>query len=355
MNVTASYDGHGRLTAYAQGSTSLAHGYNGLDDRTSTTSGGVTTRFLYDPSGRIIGEYGTSATDVRAEHIWLNPEAGEDGLHGGGDGTGGYTPIAMAQAPTGGTASLHWVHSNHLGVPLLTTDATGTASTPTGHTALGFPGQTRTLADLWYNRYRDYDPTTGRYIQADPIGLEGGSNSYAYALGNPLKNIDPEGLNPAAFFRGAVAAGELISEGAWFLCQRNPAACMATIGGAAVWFNATVNRAWGDANKGNKFCPPVLLRGSGDSGRYGGGIGANPPRNDTGSKCDKEWEDAYKICDTEYNGGRPNPRMTGGTFDRLKCARGFVSRRCGGNRPDYEHDPRKPKSMRPKNWSKGDG
>ena len=127
---------HGRLTAYAQGSTSLTHSYNGLDDRTSTTSGGTaTTRFLFDPSGRIIGEYGASATDVRAEHIWLNPESGEEGLHGGDDGTGGYTPIAMAQAPAGGTASLHWVHSNHLGVPLLTTDATGTAATPTGNIA----------------------------------------------------------------------------------------------------------------------------------------------------------------------------------------------------------------------------
>ncbi len=194
VNVTASYDGHGRLTAYAQGATSLGHGYNGLDDRTSTTSSGVTTRFLYDPSGRIIGEYGANATDVKAEHIWLNPESGEEGLHGGDDGTGGYTPIAMAQAPAGGTASLHWVHSNHLGVPLLTTDATGTASTPTGHTALGFPGQTRTLADLWYNRYRDYDPTTGRYIQADPIGLDGDVNPFGYASANPLKFVDPDGL-----------------------------------------------------------------------------------------------------------------------------------------------------------------
>ena len=115
-------------------------------------------------------------------------------LHGGDDGTGGYTPIAMAQAPAGGTASLHWVHSNHLGVPLLTTDATGATSTPSAYTDLGFPGQTRTLADLWYNRYRDYDPTTGRYIQADPIGLEGDVNPYGYATGNPLSNIDPDGL-----------------------------------------------------------------------------------------------------------------------------------------------------------------
>ncbi len=48
-----------------------------------------------------------------------------------------------------------------------------------------FPGQSRVLPDLYYNRHRDYDPTTGRYIQADPIGLDGGQNSYAYAGGIP--------------------------------------------------------------------------------------------------------------------------------------------------------------------------
>ncbi len=136
-------------------------------------------------------------------------------------------------------------------MPLLTTDATGTASTPTGHTALGFPGQTRTIADLWYNRYRDYDPTTGRYIQADPIGLEGGSNAYAYASGNPLKFIDPDGLNPAAV-RAAVTAGELMGEGMWILCQRNPKACMATIGGAAVSVSNAVNSASGNIRKWTK-------------------------------------------------------------------------------------------------------
>jgi RHS repeat-associated protein len=43
---------------------------------------------------------------------------------------------------------------------------------------------------LHYNRYRYYEPESGRYISADPIGLAGGINLYAYVK-NPLNYIDP--------------------------------------------------------------------------------------------------------------------------------------------------------------------
>jgi RHS repeat-associated protein len=65
-------------------------------------------------------------------------------------------------------------------------------------------GQSRTFSDLYYNRYRDYDPTTGRYIQADPIGLAGGANPYSYAMNNPLRYTDPLGL-AVANTAGAIA------------------------------------------------------------------------------------------------------------------------------------------------------
>ena len=41
------------------------------------------------------------------------------------------------------------------------------------------------------------DPTTGRYVTPDPIGLVGGINLFLYVAGNPVNRVDPSGkLDP---------------------------------------------------------------------------------------------------------------------------------------------------------------
>jgi len=70
-----------------------------------------------------------------------------------------------------------------------------------------FPGQYFDQeTQLHYNYFRDYDASLGRYVQSDPIGINGllellgngftsqDANLYSYVTNNPLSYIDTYGL-----------------------------------------------------------------------------------------------------------------------------------------------------------------
>ncbi|OSI28868.1 RHS repeat-associated core domain-containing protein [Neisseria dumasiana] len=103
---------------------------------------------------------------------------------------------------------------DHLGTPIAATDEKGKTVWEATYKAWGeiehenisdglsinipfrFQGQYYDKeSGLHYNRFRYYDPSVGRFISQDPIGLWGGDNLYAY-VDNPTGWIDPWGLRP---------------------------------------------------------------------------------------------------------------------------------------------------------------
>ncbi len=124
--------------------------------------------------------------------------------------------------------------SDHLGAPRVMIDKNNGGrwrwiSEPFGNTApeeapgglapvtlnLRFPGQYFDKeSGLSYNYFRDYDATTGRYAQSDPVGLDGGLNTFAYVEADPVQLVDPSG----EFANVVVGGGVSILTG-WAISQ----------------------------------------------------------------------------------------------------------------------------------------
>ncbi|MFH2046635.1 MAG: RHS repeat-associated core domain-containing protein [Pseudomonadota bacterium] len=151
------------------------------------------TYYLYSDEG-LIGEYDESGI-IKKEYGWLP------------DMVWGTAPVFMVE-----NGQYYYYHNDTLGTPRKMTDSTGAVVWSADYTAYGkasvdasstvtnnlrFPGQYfDEETGLCYNLKRYYDPDTGRYIQADPLGFAGGdSDLYTYVLNNPLNLYDPYGLS----------------------------------------------------------------------------------------------------------------------------------------------------------------
>jgi RHS repeat-associated protein len=125
------------------------------------------------------------------------------------------------------TPVLLMVHTDHLGRPIIMTDATkatvwaasykpwGEPVSISGTRALNlrFPGQYFQIeTNLAYNWHRHYDTTTGRYTQPDPLGFVDGPSIYAYAANSPFMKTDPTGESATVAVL-PVAGGLVIVDG----------------------------------------------------------------------------------------------------------------------------------------------
>ena len=194
---TYTWDGLNRLVKVEKAGVPVAtYGYDSQNRRIRKTVGSRTIHYHYDQNNLLIAETLADGTPLR-DYFYLNNE-----------------PLALREYET--NPGLYYYLNDHLGTPQQLVKADGTkvwlaAYLPYGQAQvqlatvannLRFPGQYFDAeTGLHYNWNRYYDSDTGRYLSADPIGLDGGMNLYAYVNGDPVNWIDPEGLSQYSITR----------------------------------------------------------------------------------------------------------------------------------------------------------
>ncbi len=219
------WDALGRLSEVRQDGKPIAtYRYNHRGERVEKRTADGTVLFLYTADGKVSAEL-DAAGRIKRQYVYLGDDPvavidTDSGAESRDAATGWARFIASVALKwndwRGRGAAYTFLHNNHLGAPEMATGANRevrwhgsyanfgalriSASKPSWTLNLRLPGQYFDAeTGLYYNKHRYYDPNRGRYLTPDPLGLRGGLNSYAYAAGNPMRNVDPSGLILFAF------------------------------------------------------------------------------------------------------------------------------------------------------------
>ncbi len=207
------------LTAPANGASYIAPASINLTANASDSDGSISQVAFYNGAS-LIGN-GT-LTGSSYSFAWTNVAAGSYSLTAKATDNAGAVTTSTAvnisvtsPPPPPPSVSLYYLYADHLNTPRVATDSTNKVVWRWDSDAFGtstanedpdgdgikftynprFPGQYFDKeTGLHYNYFRDYEPSTGRYVQSDPIGLAGGLNTYGYVGGDPLSYVDPLGL-----------------------------------------------------------------------------------------------------------------------------------------------------------------